>query len=130
MSLLKAHIYMQTHKHILKQELASIQVTRNETDCCNLLKLTHNLCSNSKNYAFWYLKNISHRLKAESPTHFPDLRQWMFIYLNRLFSKSLNTGDAFHVVERVLVAKQLLYPVSQLLTDCEGQEGHHNQTKR
>lgn len=37
-------------------------------------------------------------------------------YRNRLLSKSLDTGDAFHVVLRVLVAKQLLYPVSQLLT--------------
>lgn len=41
----------------------------------------------------------------------------MFIYLYRLLSESLDTGDAFHVVVRVLVAKQLLYPVSQLLTD-------------
>lgn len=42
----------------------------------------------------------------------------MFIYLNRLLSESLDTGDALHVVLCVLVAKQLLYPASQLLTDC------------
>lgn len=53
----------------------------------------------------------------------------MFIYLNRLLSKSLDAGDAFHVVLCALVAKQLLYPVSQLLTDLEGRRGHHNQTK-
>lgn len=47
----------------------------------------------------------------------------MFIYLNRLLSKSLDTGDAFHVVLRALVAKQLLDPLSQLLTDWEGHRG-------
>lgn len=54
----------------------------------------------------------------------------MFIYLNGLLSKSLDTSDAFHVVVCVLVAKQLLYPASQLLTNWEGHGGHHNQTKR
>lgn len=54
----------------------------------------------------------------------------MFIYLNRLLSKNLDTGDAFHVVLCVLVAKQLLYPVSQLLADWEGHRGHRIQTKR
>lgn len=54
----------------------------------------------------------------------------MFIYLNRLLSKSLDTGDAFHIVLSVLVAKQLLYPLSQLLTDWEGHRGHHSQTKK
>lgn len=54
----------------------------------------------------------------------------MFIYLNRLLSKSLDTGDAFHIVLHVLVAKQLLYPLSQLLTDWEGHRGHHSQTKK
>ena len=47
----------------------------------------------------------------------------MFVYLNGLLSKSLDTGDAFHVVVCVLVAKQLLYPASQLLTDWEGHGG-------
>lgn len=54
----------------------------------------------------------------------------MFIYLNRLLSKSLDTGDAFHVVVCRLVAKQLLNPVSQLLTDWKGHGGHRIQTKR
>lgn len=53
----------------------------------------------------------------------------MLIYLHRLLSESLDTGDAFHVVMCVLVAEQLLYPVSQLLTDWGGHWGHHNQTK-
>ena len=53
----------------------------------------------------------------------------MLIYLHRLLSESLDTGDAFHVVRCVLVAKQLLYPVSQLLADCGEHWGHHNQTK-
>lgn len=56
--------------------------------------------------------------------------KFVFIYLNRLLSKSLDTGDAFHVVVCVLVAEQLLYPVSQLLTDWEEHKGHHNQTKK
>lgn len=52
------------------------------------------------------------------------------VYLYRLFSKSLDTGDAFHVVLRVPVAKQLLNPLNELLTDWGGQQGHHIQDKR
>lgn len=56
----------------------------------------------------------------------------MFIYLNRLLSKSQDTGDAFHEVRCVLVAKQLLQPANQLLTDWEGPapKQNHDQTKR
>lgn len=54
----------------------------------------------------------------------------MYVYLNGLLSKSLDTGDAFHVVLCVLVAKQLLDPLSQLLADWEGHRGHHKQTKK
>lgn len=51
-------------------------------------------------------------------------------YLYWLFSKNLDTGDAFRVVLCVPVAKQLLNPLNELLTDWEGQQGHRNQNNR